>query len=127
MRWVGFVVLAGLIAACSSSPAPQRACTLIGCESGLEVRLDAPPSGAYRVEASAPGDTAPRVQTCDPATACNGRVFFRDFTPDSATIRVVTATDTLTRAVRPTYQTQQPNGPDCPPTCRRAAVRIGAG
>ncbi|HET9986072.1 MAG TPA: hypothetical protein VFQ38_20900 [Longimicrobiales bacterium] len=121
------MALAALLAACSRSAAPQRACTLIGCESGLAVRLDAPPAGAYRVEATGPGAPSPRVQECDAATRCGGHIYFRDFTPDVATIRIVAGADTVTRTVRPSYKTLQPNGPDCPPTCRRAEVRIGGG
>lgn len=124
MHRAGFVAIVPLIAACSHSAAPQRACTLIGCESGLEIRLDAPPAGAYRVEVGSPGVAEPRVQACDPATRCDGRVYFRDFTPEVATIRVIAGADTLTRTLRPSYETLRPNGPDCPPTCRRAEVRI---
>lgn len=111
--------------ACSrSTPPPQRACTLIGCESGLTVVLDDAPAEPYRVEVSAPGETEPRVVECSSASPCGGRVFLRDFTPESATVRVVAGGDTVAREVRPTYETLQPNGPGCPPTCRQAEVRV---
>jgi hypothetical protein len=113
-----------LLGGCAGSSEPAQACTLIGCESGLEVELHATPGGGFEVEALAPGDTAPRRFECDPAVQCGGRAFFSGFTPESVTIRVLTETDTLVRSLAPVYDTLQPNGPGCPPTCRRATVRI---
>lgn len=125
MRWLRLAVLFGVVAAgCSRPSRPGRVCTRIGCESGLEIQLDRTPAGAFRVEARAPGDAAPRVFECPAAGQCGGRVFFRDFTPDSATIRVIVGADTIVRSVRPAYEIVQPNGPGCPPTCRQGRVRI---
>lgn len=125
MRATGLaLVLCVFIGGCSNSPEPVQACTLIGCESGLEVQLVGTPPEAYRVEASAPGQPTPRVVECTATNPCGPRVFLRDFTPESATIRLIVGADTATRTVRPSYETVQPNGPGCPPTCRQASVQI---
>jgi hypothetical protein len=122
-RWVMFLV--GLVlAGCSSGSPPPQICTLIGCESGLEIVLEARPAGAFRVEASAPGQPA-RVIDCPTAASCE-RIFFDDFTPDSVTVRVTAAAGAMSWNGRPSYRTLQPNGPACPPTCRQATVRVGS-
>lgn len=125
MRSTGLgLVLCVFMGGCSNRPQPMQVCTLIGCESGLEVQLVDQPPGTYRIEASAPGQPAPRVVECTTATPCGPSVFLRDFTPESATIRVIVGADTTARTVQPSYETVQPNGPGCPPTCRQARVQI---
>lgn len=128
MRFVGSALLLALVSAsCSSSPETPRACTLIGCESGLEVQLVGAPAAPYRIEASAPGQASPHIIECTARAPCGPNVFLRDFTPEVATIRVIVGADATTRSVQPTYETVQPNGPGCPPTCRHGKATIDLG
>jgi hypothetical protein len=120
--------LALLCAACAQSgSSPPQACTLIGCESGLEVQVEPPPSGDFRVEVEA-ADGASRAFQCPQGTTCGGRAFFPDFMPAAAAIRVIVDGDTTSASVMPEYRTTQPNGAACPPTCRfgTATVRTAA-
>ena len=123
MRTIGIAMLAGALVGCSPSTPPSQACTLIGCDSGLTVVVDPTPAGSFRVEADAPGDSTRAVE-CSAQQPCANGAFFRDFTPESATIRVIVSSDTTTRSVTPVYEALQPNGPQCPPTCRQATVTV---
>lgn len=124
MRATHLAAAALLAAGCSPGAEPVRACTMIGCEDGLEVTVEGAPAGPFRVEAALPGSAAPRVFECPAAGECGGRAFFAGFTPDSVIVRVIVAGDTTTRALRPQYRTAQPNGSGCPPVCRQATVRV---
>jgi hypothetical protein len=120
--WFWILPAALLLPACTQSGTQgEQVCTLVGCESGLEVAVQPAPSGAYSVEVEAAGQATRTVQ-CTAGSPC--ALFFRDFTPERATVRVIVAGDTTTAAVAPEYRTLQPNGPQCPPTCRRASVTV---
>lgn len=124
-RLAPILALAIGAAGCNASSI-GRACTLIGCAGGLTVILDG--AGASRVTSvavSATGDST-RVQACNTATPCAGTqgVFFFDFTPDTATIRVVTDSGTATFTVVPAYAVSYPNGKACGPECRNGTVHV---
>lgn len=112
----------------SSCSSITGVCTLIGCESGLVVLLERRPEGAFRVElwhSGSPGE--PRyVRECTPVAPCGDRIFFSGYTGTQAQVTVTTATDTVTTAVRPEYETTRPNGPRCEPECRLATVQVQA-
>jgi hypothetical protein len=123
LRRSSFAVLAcslALLGGCGIT----GACTLIGCESGLFVQITGTPAGAYRVEAIGAGSEVLHFVNCPSAEACAGGAVFRDFFPESVTIRVTTAAGTTTQSVQPTYTDSQPNGPNCPPTCRQGSVTV---
>lgn len=125
MRMIGILVLAVVLGACSQPPPPSQVCTLIGCESGLSVVVEPTPQGSYTVIAEA-GDTTRTVE-CTAQRQCAEGAFFSDFTPTNATIRVIAGSDTTEQAVTPVYDTAQPNGPECPPTCRQGSVTVRTG
>lgn len=128
MRYVIFTLLAATACAQSSdspnesTPEGERVCTLIGCESGLDVRVEGIGNESFTVRAE--GDGRTESATCRRDQGCSGTVFLRDFTAATATISVSHGTGTFTHTVRPDYGTLQPNGPDCPPTCTRAQVIV---
>ncbi len=97
-------------------------CTKIGCESGLSVVVEGTPPAPYRVEARAAGES-PRVRECPSPQEC-GQIFFADFLPAEVTVEVIAGAERSSRTVRPQVETVQPNGPDCPPTCRQARVTV---
>lgn len=110
-----------LLSGCGSIIGPT-ACTLIGCESGLEVLFDGAQTEPVRVEAEVPGRPGRFVLECDGTNRCRGGVFFADFTPDAVRIRIVSAAGTTEQLYRPTYTERRPNGPNCEPLCRTARV-----
>ena len=97
-------------------------CTLIGCDSGLQVQLDRSPSAAYRVEVFPPGSGATYTFEC-PSAQCGTTVFFQDFTPDIVNVRIIVGADTsFVEAVQPQYTDVRPNGAQCPPACHIGRV-----
>lgn len=100
------------------------ACTLIGCHSGIEVIVEDPPESPYRVSASVAGTTTRYVYECPSEAGCADRIFFPDYTPDRVFIEVTSAAGTIRYEVLPDYAESQPNGPNCPPLCRIAVIRL---
>lgn len=98
------------------------ACTLIGCHSGLTVKLDGAPAGAFRVEAFVAENGPRQVLDCTGVAQCGTEVRFDNYTPESVTIRVTTAAGVTTQSFQPAYSDYQPNGAECGPTCRTATV-----
>lgn len=117
-------LLATVVGSCGAVPGITGACTEIGCESGIEVVLESPPAGAYRVEATVGGSAARYVYQCADEEGCAGRIFFPEFTPYRVFIEVTDATSTERYEVVPEYTEHRPNGPDCPPLCRNAVIRL---
>ena len=116
------LLLTVLFAGCAPAAPAPRACTKIGCESGLFVEVAGTPQGAYRVEVRAAGET-PRVRECPSPPEC-GQLFFPDFLPAEVTVEVIAGGERSSRTVRPQVEVVQPNGPGCPPTCRQAHVTV---
>lgn len=121
--FTGCVVLVG--AACArAGEAPQQICTLAACESGVSVLLGSGYATPVTVEVGPVGGT-PQRHTCEDDVACTAGLFFANLSAPELQIRVMSATDTFARTVRPDYRIVHPNGPDCPPTCRQAQIRLG--
>lgn len=115
---------ASAITSCAPREPDARACTMIGCESGVAVDLSAMPEGAFSVELTPlPGDDA-TVKQCTTAAACGRSLFFAGVSADSVSVKVTTSAGTRTVRTRATYTTSQPNGPQCDPTCRQARVAV---
>jgi hypothetical protein len=103
-------------------------CTQIGCDSGLWVRLDALPAGAFSVDVYAvtPNASPSYRYECSPGPlACLQEIFFTDFVGDRPYIRVTTTVGTVLYEI-PTlsYETFRPNGPRCDPECRTAETTV---
>jgi hypothetical protein len=136
--------LAVLLAACASEPG-SRACTLVGCQTGYVIALQASqwPTGAYRVDidadgrkivcnASIPLPKGNPGNVCDAADVTLG-LSGSELPVDSQSLSEVRFNGTLPKGVHvavqrdstvladktfvPAYKTSQPNGPDCEPTC----------
>lgn len=123
-RLFGAGLIAAALLAASCSPVGPRACTQIGCESGLTVELQGTPDAPFTVSATADdGDT--ESITCTETEAC--RLFFQDFTPDRVTITYEAAGRTVQQSFTPQYTRSRPNGEDCPPECMNATVVLDVG
>jgi hypothetical protein len=109
-----------LLAGCSGI---SDLCTLVGCDSVLVVRLAQTPTGPYRIEVFSRDDAPHYVFDCANPATC-GEARFLDYTPDRVTIRVTTAAGTGEQTVRPAYDVDRPNGPNCEPTCKGAIVTM---
>ncbi len=112
------------ITSCAPREPEPRACTMIGCESGVAVDLSAVPSGAYSAEPPPLPDGAPTLKQCTTAAACGRSLFFEGVATDSVAIRLTTSEGTRTLRARAEYVTSRPNGPQCDPTCRQARVAV---
>jgi len=101
-------------------------CSLASCSNGLTVHLSALPNGPYRVEIFllGPGQQPAHAYDC-PSGQCGQDLTFPDLVPDHAWVRVTTSAGVRTTEF-PTiaYEVFRPNGPDCPPSCRRATVTL---
>lgn len=112
-------VLALAVVACATGP--EIACTLKGCQHGLAVRLSGF-SDVIAVEAETQSGAPVFRQQCAPYD-CD-LIMFEAFLPESVTVRVITASDTTSRNVRPVYEDYLPNGRRCAPVCRQGTVSI---
>lgn len=103
-------------------------CTQIGCDSGLMVRLDALPTGAFTVDvySGTPNASPSYRYECTPgALPCLQDIFFADFLGVDPFIRVTTTNGSvLTQVTGLNYESYRPNGPNCPPDCRRALTTV---
>jgi hypothetical protein len=107
---------------------PQQACTRIGCEDGWSVELGdaAALPATYTIRAIVDG-TVVASRECSPAQPCGDRVFLAGVTADQAELEITGGPAPLRWTVTPQYNTLQPNGPGCPPTCRQARVVVRMG
>ncbi len=127
-----FSLLAALVgtvsafgSSCGSSTGP-RVCTLIGCESGLVVKIGGSLPDSVTVSVSSPGSSQPWTVRCTTAE-CVQNIFFADFTPTSVHVEVHGPGVDIARDIEPSYVLFQPNGAACPPTCRIATVQLQVG
>lgn len=111
--------------ACGSVVRP-KACTEIGCQSGLAVHLETMPVGAYRVEVlTAAGVAGPHVYECAGGASCLKDVFFATYSETSASVRVTTALGVRTTQFSGiAYVILNPNGDECPPVCKQGSVTV---
>lgn len=94
-------------------------CTQIGCNDGLSVELD---GFDEEVELELTAGEETRTVTCLPPGPCHH--FIPEFTPPEVTATAFLADGTEEeRSFTPEYRDERPNGPDCPPVCRQAAIR----
>jgi hypothetical protein len=120
------VGIASLIAGCDTLGI-ARACTEIGCRSGLQVNFNAPAARVVRVEIRVygPGSQPVLVYDCTTSPGCSNGAFFPDFSASAASITVVTVSGSQTTNMEIEYTVTRPNGPDCPPECSNATVVVG--
>lgn len=112
-----------LVLLASCNPITQ-ACTLMGCENGLAVRLSGAPTGAYRVEAWSELRIAPQVLECGAGETC-APVFFADFQGHDVVVRVTTAAGVRTQEFLDVeYEAVYPNGRRCGGACEQASVTV---
>ena len=114
------LVVALAVAGCQSS----TVCTLIGCLNGLWVEIQNAPAGPITVQASEGTSGSVHTEACPGTSGCTNKLFFREFSPNQVRLTITTTGGTREQVAVPTYETSQPNGPKCGPTCRSGTVRI---
>jgi hypothetical protein len=107
------------------APQPGPQCTLIGCDDGWAVELvgAAALPATYTVRVLVDGAVVASVQ-CTPEQPCGEQVFLPGVSAERAELEIVGGDIPLRWTVTPQYNVVQPNGPDCPPTCRQARVQV---
>jgi hypothetical protein len=115
------LVAALAVVGCESS----TVCTLIGCLDGLTVEIQNAPAGPITVQATVEGASGSvHTVTCPGTSGCTNKFFFSEFTPSQTRLTITTTAGTREQVVTPTYETFQPNGPKCGPTCRGGTARV---
>ena len=104
-------------------------CTLVGCDSGLTVRVQPPPTVAHLIEVVASVSSARYLWRFDDASRCGaGNTFFPNYLGKRAVVVVIVGADTTLREFTDIrYGKLEPNGPQCDPTCRQAEVVVPLG
>ena len=119
---VGLLFFGLTFVGCSDDFYPQ-VCTQIGCDSGFRIEIEGDLPDRYTVTLEAPGAES-RTMEC-PSPFCGpSTVVVVDFAPETVEIRLEGEGLDYVETFEPDYTTIFPNGPDCPPECRQATIRI---
>jgi hypothetical protein len=105
----------------SEAPPVVRACTKIGCSSGLAIEVNTSLQQAFTVNVRS-GTQVIHTFRCEPGQPC--RSFAENQTPATVTVTVESASGPVSKQFTPEYRINRPNGPDCPPDCRQATVTL---
>lgn len=118
------LLIAGLLVACAT---PEKACTLIGCNSGLNIAFKTAPAASYSLTLKAQGQ-ADLSLSCPPGatthTCFPDSVFVNNYTPATVEISYKAGDKTVTKSFTPTYTSSRPNGAGCEPECRQGKVEL---
>ena len=111
---------------------PVQGCTMIGCFETLAIEFEGFQPETYSVEVSSPSMETVRFECPTPGasnasgfTMCtpNG-VNLSEVSPDDITVKVSWEGGSKTETFHVSYETYQPNGPQCEPTCRSGKVTM---
>ena len=110
------IVLTG----CAGNTGPERACTLIGCDNGLDLQVNSSLSQSFSVKVSTIMGQPMYSFTCQAGQPC--RAFISGQTPQEVRVTVATPQGDVSKTFKPEYKISKPNGPDCPPDCKQATI-----
>ena len=98
-------------------------CPLLACESGVTIHLSSAPNGPFRIDITplSPISVVYSID-CNAAARCGQDVFFPGLVADRFTITVTVGSTTQKTDVTAEHTSFRPNGPNCPPDCRKATV-----
>lgn len=125
------ILLLLLFAACTPAQPTVRACTEIGCSDELRIVVDGALPPTYTIDLAAPG-LEPVSLTCTNGQSSEASIHecrpdgavFRGLAPDEVTVTLTWEGGIVSDTLHPTYAEAQPNGPDCPPTCRQGTATL---
>lgn len=107
---------------CDDASGP-RVCTLVGCDSGLDVVLVGNRPDTFTLLLDVP-PFQPLIVECSPSKPCGDPIHIPDFLPDLVFIEIRGADVEFRGEFRPIYETLRPNGIGCPPECRQGEVVV---
>jgi hypothetical protein len=120
---VAAIATAAVVAGCDTTE--PLVCTQRGCvDHGLTVQLASTPTSAFRIDVRSQGSATVYVYDCPDPARCTSHPFFPDFLPQQVEVTVTTGRGTVRQNAIPVYTTSRPNGEQCEPLCRRAAVTV---
>jgi hypothetical protein len=114
-----FVFACVMLAGCVGNQEPPRACTLIGCNDGLNVTVNSAVQQDYSVTVKS-GTQTLHTFSCRAGQPC--MAFLENQTPAIVTVQITTSTGTTSRDFTPEYKLNRPNGPGCDPECKQATI-----
>ena len=119
MRYPGLAFVLFALVACRELPG---ACTEIGCNDGLSVRVEGSPPGPWEIDVAAGSTT--HTFACPAGNNCQA-AFFAGFLPTSVTVTVRANGKTQEHPnLTPTPRVTRPNGSACPPECQQPFVTV---
>lgn len=137
-----FVVMTSMfVASWCTFGCSNRSCSEAGCIDGVEVRLASPLDGAQALSVVVRPDAETiecdyseslGVDTCGPkgvwiqtnGGSVDGFILHAKH-PEQLTFSFDSGgTVLVSETANPSYETQEPNGSDCPPICRNAVVQL---
>lgn len=118
MKALGLLLL--LVGGCSVNE-PDRVCTLIGCNDGLNVSVVSAQQQDLTVTVKS-GTEVLHTFTCFAGQHC--MTFIDNKTPANVTVQVASGSGTISQDYAPVYTASRPNGPGCDPECRQATVTV---
>jgi len=126
-RFKEFILLIlGMIVLVACNPSNDKAlkpCTLIGCTDGINILLRSSLPNSATIEISYNGMS--KSISCAQSLCSANNIFFENIMPASFSVKVSNNGEVLHESTHsPTYKSNQPNGPDCPPDCKQAEITI---
>ena len=130
------VVLIAVVAVILTKFPPHRTCSKIVCNDSLTLEFSHSLAFPYTIDLTGSGGEAAHITCSTTGTGeistggqvtatCNPNSLTVDhFTPRQVTIKVTWPSGSYTTTTRPVYDTYQPNGPDCQPTCYQATFEL---
>lgn len=101
-----------------------QVCTLIGCDDGVSISVSEERPDSLSLTLFINDETDPfGSRDCDdPNLGCWFRIGGE--TPDEVRVLIEWDGGEFSERFEPEYETHQPNGPSCPPTCNIASISI---
>lgn len=112
--------------------APPRACTILGCATGMSIRLTGNIPEEFTIELVGKDGTTRKINcpaASEAAIGCSSELIliYDGYKPEEVRITIFWEGGSITEHFRPIYTTLQPNGPDCPPICHHANLTMNVG
>lgn len=101
-----------------------QVCTEIGCDDGFSVQLleERPDSLSLTIYLNDDTEAFDTIICTNHESSCVLRA--GGMTPKTVTVEIEWDSEEFRQTFTPEYESYQPNGPDCPPVCEIATIKI---
>lgn len=101
-----------------------QVCTQVGCEDGVSIMIEKEKPDTLSVTVFVDDESEPfgSIECTNPEHPCIFRV--SEETPEKISVNIEWDGGEFSENFEPVYESYQPNGPDCPPTCTTASIEI---